>query len=156
MIKIDNLRTIQDISEGRMISSHALSSRHGSKSRDVGSVSLRGLGRLLARRPGERSSLRAGSRMLRIRSPALGDFRCPTPPSLWLILSDEQQSFARQALRRGQFPHRLLSRHPHRRREHAGEDRKRAEIEAKKAYDEEIERILDITLERQRPRITKL
>ncbi len=38
----------------------------------------------------------------------------------------------------------------------AGEERKRAEIEAKRAYDEEIERILDIARSDVGPRITKL
>ena len=38
----------------------------------------------------------------------------------------------------------------------AGEERKRAEIEAKKAYDEEIQRIIDIARLNPGPRITKL
>jgi hypothetical protein len=38
----------------------------------------------------------------------------------------------------------------------AAEERKQREIDAKQAYDEEIQRILDIALERDRPRITRL
>jgi hypothetical protein len=38
----------------------------------------------------------------------------------------------------------------------AAEERKQREIDAKQAYDEEIQRILDIALERDRPRVTRL
>ena len=56
--------------------------RYGSKSRDVGRVSQCGLGRSLARRPGETPSLRAASATLCVGGAALGGFRCPTAPVL--------------------------------------------------------------------------
>ena len=73
-----------------------MENRHGSKSRDVGRVSLRGLGRSLARRPGSFHLYALAPVCSRKRSPALGRNCCPTTPFLWLTLPDEQEARPQQ------------------------------------------------------------
>ena len=77
--------------------------RHGSKSRDVGRVSRRGLGRLLARRPALPVSSRYSVDCSAVAVAALGALCCPTTPFLWLMLPDEQEARPQPLSRRRQW-----------------------------------------------------